>query len=88
MKLTSDDLVAVVDQGAGQSSAVGENLHLIGLELWGHGLFECYSNTCQSNISNIPVNKRAGFSGSWNHELYLQWRGCEALPAAPETQPG
>lgn len=34
MKLTSDDLVAVVNKSRGQSSAVGKNLRLVSLELW------------------------------------------------------
>lgn len=47
VSLTSDDLVAVVNQGAGQSFAVSKNLRLVRLELWCHGLFESYSNTWQ-----------------------------------------
>lgn len=51
MSLTSDDLVVVVDQGAGQSFAVSKNLRLVRPELWCHGLFESYSNTWQKKTT-------------------------------------
>lgn len=50
--LTSDNLVTVVNEGAGQSFAVCQNLQLVGLELWCHGLFESYSNTCEKHDLN------------------------------------
>lgn len=43
---TCDDLIAVVDEGGGQSFAVGQHLRLVGLELSRHGLFQGHGDTC------------------------------------------
>lgn len=32
--LTSDDLVAMINEGTRENFAVSKNLHLVGLELW------------------------------------------------------
>lgn len=83
--LTSNDLVAVIDEGTGQSFAVRKNLSLVGFELRRHGLFERHGNTWRHTADeNVRRTKR------WERDgvVYPQWRGCEGPPAALETQPG
>lgn len=39
----------MLNEGGGESFAVDKNLLLVSLELWCHGLFECYGNTWGRN---------------------------------------
>lgn len=88
MNLTRDDLVAMVNKSRGQSFAVGKNLHLVSLELWWHGLFESYSNTCQIK-HYVTINKQAELNDNWKNIA----QKCFILPAiawlwGPPCSPG
>lgn len=77
--ITSDDPVAVVDEGCGQSSAVGQHLRLVGLELGRHGLFQGHSDTCR--MGDKKRRKKGRLKDASDSEVgeFGEWSTCDGV---------